>query len=98
MADAPAEQNGTWCFDADPSKSITPLAAIRSMYGQQFHIIAEPGLKFSRDSSDAGIRKAVEVATEADVILAFVGEEAILSGEAHSRADIDLPGAQNKLV
>lgn len=98
MADAPAEQNGTWCFDADPSKSITPLAAIRSMYGQQFHIIAEPGLKFSRDSSDAGIRKAVEVATEADVILAFVGEEAILSGEAHSRADIDLPGAQNKLI
>jgi beta-glucosidase len=28
----------------------------------------------------------------------FVGEEAILSGEAHSRADIRLPGAQETLI
>jgi len=34
----------------------------------------------------------------ADVILLFLGEEQILSGEAHSRAFLDLPGAQEALV
>src|SRR5690606_13221174 len=33
-----------------------------------------------------------------DVILFFGGEESILSGEAHSRADINLPGAQEQLI
>jgi beta-glucosidase len=40
----------------------------------------------------------VDAARAADVVLLFVGEEAILSGEAHSRADIRLPGAQEALV
>ncbi len=31
-------------------------------------------------------------------MLLFLGEESILSGEAHSRADINLPGAQMELV
>ena len=33
-----------------------------------------------------------------DVALLFLGEESILSGEAHSRADINLPGDQAELV
>ena len=41
---------------------------------------------------------AVEAARQSDVALLFVGEEAILSGEAHSRAYLDLPGAQKRLV
>jgi beta-glucosidase len=35
---------------------------------------------------------------ESDVTVLFLGEESILSGEAHSRADINLPGAQAALV
>lgn len=37
-------------------------------------------------------------AARADVILAFVGEEAILSGEAHCLADLNLQGAQSELI
>ena len=37
-------------------------------------------------------------ASESDAVVLFLGEESILSGEAHSRADIDLPGAQVELV
>ena len=41
-------------------------------------------LKNSRDLSRDGFRDAVEKARLADVVLLFLGEEQILSGEAHS--------------
>ena len=41
---------------------------------------------------------AVEAASASDAVLLFLGEESILSGEAHSRANIDLPGDQVELV
>jgi beta-glucosidase len=57
-----------------------------------------PGLAFSRDSSRRGFAEAVEIARSVDLVLFFGGEEAILSGEAHSRADLKLPGAQQELI
>lgn len=98
MADAALEQFGTWSFDAEPAHAITPARAITDMYGKQYNIIVEPGLTFSRDSNATGISKAVAAARKADVVLYFAGEEAILSGEAHCRADLDLPGLQNQLM
>jgi beta-glucosidase len=40
----------------------------------------------------------VKAAEQADVVLAFVGEESILSGEAHCLADLNLQGAQSELI
>jgi len=98
LSDAPADQLGTWCFDAEPSHSITPLKAIQQLCGSKVKVISEMGLTYSRDTNTPGIAKAVRAASKADVILLFVGEEAVLSGEAHCRADICLPGAQPELV
>jgi len=56
------------------------------------------GLSYSRDKSKAQFQKAVNVARKSDVIVFMGGEEAILSGEAHSRANINLPGAQEALI
>ena len=98
MSDAPADQLGTWVFDGEPEKSITPLQALMEEYGDKIKIIAEKGLSYSRDKNVTGIARAVEAAKKADVILLFLGEEAILSGEAHCLADIDLPGAQTELL
>lgn len=98
MADAPYEQMGTWVFDGEKSHTQTPLNAIKAMYGDKVQVIYEPGLAYSRDKSVSGIAKAVSAATRADVVLAFVGEEAILSGEAHCLADLHLQGAQSELI
>lgn len=98
MADAPYEQMGTWVFDGDKSHTQTPLNAIKAMYGDKVQVIYEPGLAYSRDKNVSGIAKAVSAATRADVVLAFVGEEAILSGEAHCLADLHLQGAQSELI
>ncbi|HEY5591924.1 MAG TPA: beta-glucosidase BglX [Paludibacter sp.] len=98
LSDAPADQLGTWCFDAEPEHSVTPLAAIQNDFSSSVKVVAEKGLTYSRDKNPQGIMKAVAAAKKADVVLLFVGEEAILSGEAHCRADISLPGAQSELL
>ena len=98
MADAPYEQMGTWVFDGEKEHTQTPLKAIREMYGDKVNVIFEPGLSYSRDKNVSGIAKAVNAARRADVVVCFVGEESILSGEAHSLANLDLQGAQSQLI
>ncbi len=98
MTDAPHDQLGTWIFDGDKSRTVTPLAALREMYGDKVSIIHENGLEYSRDNNTAGIARAVAAARRADVVVAVVGEESILSGEAHSLANPSLVGAQKELI
>lgn len=98
LSDSPADQLGTWCFDAEPEHAVTPLAAIESKYGKKIKLIAEKGLTYSRDTAKEGIAKAVDAAKQADVVLFFAGEEAVLSGEARCRADIGLPGGQTEML
>ena len=101
LADQKKEQLGTWVFDGDTSLCITPLMAFETFTRSlvhPFNLIYEPGLTFSRDKNPSGIAKAVAAAKKADVILYFCGEEAILSGEARCRANLDLPGAQVEMM
>lgn len=96
LADAPREQLGTWTFDGDKDHSITPLTSLQKQYGKQVKYAS--GLVYSRSEETKGFEEALTIAKQSDVILFFGGEEAILSGEAHSRADIRLPGIQEQLI
>lgn len=98
LADAPYEILGTWNRDGNPEDTVTPLAALRKLAGDQMQIHYAAGLPYSRSRDTSGFEQAVEQARNSDVVLLFMGEEAILSGEAHSRAHLDLPGAQNELI
>ncbi len=97
LADAAREQLGTWTFDGDKKDSKTPVPAIKAALGNN-KVIYEPGLTFSRQKTKEGFAKAIAAAKNSDVVLFIGGEEAILSGEAHSRGDISLPGAQEALI
>lgn len=96
LANAPHEQLGTWTFDGEKDHTITPLASLKENYPNQIHYAS--GLTHSRDKSRKGFAEAMQAARQSDVIVFIGGEEAILSGEAHSRANIDLPGAQEELI
>jgi len=98
LADAPYEQLGTWVFDGDPGLSITALQGIRDLVGDDVEIEYVRAMETSRSKSTEPFDEAVAAAQRSDVTVLFLGEESILSGEAHSRADIDLPGAQVELV
>ena len=98
LADAPYEQLGTWIFDGDPACTVTPLRAIEALLGPGVNVHHVRAMETSRSKAGPAFDEAVAVARDADVALLFLGEESILSGEAHSRADIGLPGDQVELV
>ncbi|GGF25220.1 glycoside hydrolase family 3 N-terminal domain-containing protein [Flavobacterium limi] len=97
LADAPREQLGTWIFDGNKQDSQTPLKALQNSFGND-NVFYASALSHSRSLSEEGFASAIEAAKKSDIILFFGGEEAILSGEAHSRANINLPGLQEKLI
>jgi beta-glucosidase len=98
LADDPYEQLGTWIFDGDPTLSVTGLQGLRDLLGSEVEVRHVRALETSRSRSTAGFHEALDAARASDVVILFLGEESILSGEAHSRADIGLPGAQAELV
>lgn len=98
MADAPHDQLGVWIFDGNKNHTQTPLKALQEQYGNKINIVYAPGTAYSRDAATNGIPAAVEAARKADMVLVFVGEEAILSGEAHSLVNLNLQGAQSELI
>jgi beta-glucosidase len=96
LADSARDQLGTWAMGpADTAR--TPLAALREALGAG-RVTYAAGLKSSRDESHDGFALATAAARQSDAVLLFLGEEASLSGEASSRAYLDLPGAQEALV
>jgi len=94
MADAPYDQLGTWSFDGEPEHTVTPLQALR----EEFDVIYEPGLRYSRDTDKRDFAKVRAAAARAEAVVVCVGEEAILSGEAHSLSRLHLQGAQSELI
>ncbi len=97
MANDRYEQLGTWVFDGDTQLTVTPLQAIRSFLGND-RVVYAPGLLYSRDHDKKRFKKAIEAARQSEAIIFVGGEEAILTGEAHCRAKLQLPGAQNELI
>ena len=98
LADAPYEQLGTWIFDGDTELSVTALQGIRELAGDEVRIEYVRAMETSRSRSTEPFDRAVAAARSSDVAVLILGEESILSGEAHSRADINLPGAQAELA
>jgi beta-glucosidase len=97
LADSPVDQMGTWVMDGHTDEVETPLSALRKELGND-RILYAKGLKNSRDMSHDGFTEAMAKAKEANIAVLFLGEEQILSGEAHSRAFLDLPGDQQELI
>lgn len=97
LANAPHEQMGTWVFDGKEENTITPLKAIEEFLGAE-KVNYAPGLEISRTKDEKGFKDAINAAKNSDVVLLFMGDESILTGEAHCRAELTLPGCQNELI
>lgn len=98
LADDAHEQLGTWIFDGDAHLSVPLLPALRELVGSRVEVEFARGLATTRSHDQSMFDEAIAVASRSDVVVLMLGEEAILSGEAHCRADITLPGAQQALI
>lgn len=93
---------GCWSLQVHPDDvdSVLDGLAVYVREGNWTHV---PGCPIREDKPGEGtivtdIPAAVAAAEEADVVLLVVGESADLSGEAHSRTELGLPGRQQELA
>jgi beta-glucosidase len=98
LADDGYEQLGTWAFDSNANQSVTCLDAIKDYVKGSVDVTFAMGLETSRSNNDDGFSEVIDIASSADLAVMILGEEAILSGEAHCRSNINLPGYQEQLI
>ncbi|MBT2654760.1 glycoside hydrolase family 3 C-terminal domain-containing protein [Bacillus sp. ISL-18] len=97
LADNKKEMLGTWAITGNEEDVVTILSGINSAVEKDTEIVHAMGCEVI-GIKGADINAAVEIANESDVIIAVVGENADMSGEASSRMDLNLPGQQEELL
>jgi beta-glucosidase len=92
LADAPAEMSGPWPGAAEHDSAVSVLAGLRgALPGAE--VLHAAGVAIGTED-DSGIAAALDICATADHIILCLGEAAIMSGEASSRAQLGLPGIQ----
>ena len=86
---------GAWVMRGDPKDAVTLRQALAERLKDR--LIYARGVD-TRDESEAGFGEALAAANQADIVLMALGEAPDMSGEAESRATLDLPGKQLKLL
>ncbi|MGC9348448.1 MAG: glycoside hydrolase family 3 N-terminal domain-containing protein, partial [Anaerolineae bacterium] len=97
LADNQADLLGCWSCDGRPEDVETVLAGFQSVLPDESSLTYVKGCAIEGDE-DYDIESAVSAALDAYVVVLVLGESAMMSGEAHSRAYLDLPGHQQELL
>jgi beta-glucosidase len=96
LADNRLEPLGPWHAQGRAEDVVSVLAALRSRVPAGEVLYAQGcGIE---DTSTAGFADAVAAARRAKVAIMVLGERHDMSGEAASRADLGLPGVQQRLL
>ncbi|MEI7844963.1 MAG: beta-glucosidase BglX [Chloroflexota bacterium] len=95
LADSPQDMLGSWSFTGSAGDVVSILAGIRSATSAEVLYAAGCDIDGKKPADFSG---AIAAASQADVVIAVVGESARMSGEAASRMDIGLPGHQLALL
>jgi len=109
FAENKREMFSMWAFGGDAASVVTVLDGIKKKTsevvcaeGTQVNndTISMAKMKFTFDAAkqEKLVAEALEVAKNADVIVAFLGESSSMSGEAKSRTDISIPDCQRELL
>jgi len=98
LADSSEDMLGSWPGAADSRNVVT----LRSALAERAARMKMP-LTFARGADVTGVgtsgfTEATAAARQADVVLLALGERGRSSGEASSRAHLDLPGSQEQLL
>ncbi|SAM35942.1 glycoside hydrolase family 3 N-terminal domain-containing protein [Pseudomonas sp. 1 R 17] len=88
---------GPWALAAHPEDSITVLQGIRRAVAPGTEVVYLPGAS-PISTETQNLNEVRQAARRAEVVVAVLGERADQSGEARSRADLGLPGAQEALL
>src|SRR6185503_2425536 len=101
LAENQADMLGSWSGDGRKEDAVTLLEGIRAKVPRTTKVTYAKGCAVSgtdETNETLSIDEAVRAARESDVAIVAVGESADMSGEAASRASLDLTGRQLELV
>jgi len=99
LADDAYQMLGAWAAKSDAKDVITLRSALtKQVEATQGHVIYVKGADILT-TSDKGFTEAVGAARKSDAVVLALGEDAgLMTGEASSRAHLDLPGNQQQLL
>ncbi|MEI7037161.1 beta-glucosidase BglX [Fulvimonas yonginensis] len=98
LADAASEMQGSWGGATRVPDVVTLRDALqRRLAARGGSLLYAKGTDILGDSQ-AGFAEARRAAEQADVVVMALGESSEMSGEAGSRAHLDLPGNQQQLL
>jgi beta-glucosidase len=87
---------GSWGAQGNPADAVTLRAALQQRLGDKAKFVYAQGTDIS-GNSDAGFKDAIKAAKSADVVILALGEKAdTQTGEAASRAHLDVIGSENQ--
>jgi beta-glucosidase len=96
LADDSAEMRGVWWGAAAPEGQVSVLAGLQAAL-PEVEILHSLGVAI--ETADvSGIPAGLRHCANADAIILCLGEAAVMSGEASSRAYLGLPGIQRRLA
>jgi len=96
LADAADQMCGPWSLVGQPETYVSVVAGLRSALPGAL-VVHSPGVTIAGDDI-SGIAATLDICSAADAVILCVGEAAAMSGEAASRACLDLPGQQRRLA
>lgn len=99
LADDAQQMLGAWSAKGDAKDVVTLRSALtRQVEASQGHVLYAKGTDILT-MSDKGFSDAVAVAKQSEIVVLALGEDAWwMTGEAGSRAHLDLPGNQQSLL
>jgi beta-glucosidase len=98
LADDSADMVGAWSGANNLGDVVTLRAALEEHARQNgTRVVYAKGTEIS-GNSDNGFADAIDAARNADVAVLALGESSAMSGEAASRAHLNLPGNQENLL
>ena len=96
LAEDSDDMLGTWAGVGRKEDLMTFHTALAKRIGEH-HLHRSKGVDI-KTGTDQGIADAVAVAQKADIVILALGEDPDMTGEAASRAYLDLPGRQQELL
>ncbi len=99
LADDAGQMLGSWAAKGSPKDAVTLRSALtKQVEAEQGRVLYVKGTEIM-GASAAGFSDAVGAAKKSDIVVLALGEDAVwMTGEAGSRAHLDLPGNQQQLL
>ncbi len=90
---------GFWSYDWEDDTARIPSLydVIKKRLNSDESLFYAKGCEVA-DTLTAGFAEAIEATKKADVVIMYVGEDRMMTGEAKSKSNIHLPGVQEDLI